>query len=154
MKNVLVREFLKANTDIKINYVRDIYGHKKGVVVRIGRDKDAKIGWSLVNINDMVIMHRKPHQLPFYQWMKGMGASGDTIYFDPAFQRLLENGGYVKIPKFDKYEGLYWAINRAMSGSLTVEEGIIKDNDGNLPNDEELIDALAEISNWTVLESK
>ena len=145
MKNVIVSEFLQNHAkDIKITYVRDVYGFKKGVVVRLFKGKDAKVGWSVVHPNDCTIRFRKPHQLPFYQWMVGTGCKAETIYWDVAFQRLLENGGYVKEPKFDKYEGLSMAINRALTSPITTTDSEItlaKD----IPNDEDLINALAEV---------
>jgi hypothetical protein len=119
----LVKDYL-LKKNVLISYVRNPYGYRIGVVVAIGRDK---IGWSMVN-HDLDYQGRivEPHQLPVFQKMlEDSNRMGES--FNPfrtkAYQMLVQDGGYVRIPKFDKYEGLRRAIEDAENGKVQVIEG-------------------------------
>lgn len=124
MNKTEVKQFLVENhKNIKIKYIRNVYGYKAGVVIKIGRGTEALIGWSTVHPSqDSTVHYRKPHQLPIYQWMERNGVSYHVILSSGFYHKLLENGCVVNIPRFDKYEGLAIAIERALNREVFVDE--------------------------------
>lgn len=128
----IVQDFIKTHPkDLKIKYVRNIYGYKTGVVVKIGQGKDAKIGWSMVHSReDSLLRYRKPHQLPIWQWMERNNVPYPVILAEPFYHRLLENGCFISIPDFDRYKGLALAIDKALSNEVSITSNgtiLIKD---------------------------
>jgi hypothetical protein len=123
---------------VKVCYVRNVFGYRKGVVVKIGKGKDAKYGWSLVHKSDYDFNKKvKYNQLPVFQ---------ENIFHDKeeVLEKLLNIGGYVRSPKFNKEHGKAIAINRALQDPIQVEYEfpIIV---GEMPHDKDLVAVLVDM---------
>jgi len=123
---------------VKVAYVRNIFGYRKGVVVKIGKGKDAKYGWSLVHKSDYDFNKKVNYnQLPVFQ---------ENIYHDKVevLEKLLNNSGYVRSPKFNKEHGKAIAINRALQEPIIVDPTfpILV---GEMPHDKDLVAVLVDM---------
>ena len=163
----VVKFFLVENPDTRVAYVRDSRGFKKGVVVGIDSEH---IGWSLINKEDYVGAFMRYDQFPKIQREIHLnGADSITLadmLNDIEYKKLNENGGFTRIPLFDRDEGLHIAVNRALKGAVVtsnvnenlmqyintispadvIEEFLAFGSEENIPNDEELRIAICEMA--------
>ena len=144
MSYSMVKEYLKSHR-VLISYVYDSYGFKFGTVIALGKDK---LGWSSVNSEyDTRYQSFQPHQLPIVQKMLSRAkAEGSAINIMdiPAVHKLIRKDLILKVPKFDRNEGLRRAIESAENGDVKVVEA--QDGasalEGKLPYNQFMIDAL------------
>lgn len=133
-------EFLK-NKDVKVAYVRDIFGYKKGVVVKIGRGKDAKYGWSLSNKSDGDYIEREIHQLPVFHGKK-LAADKELEIVKVLFKQR----GIVRVPYFDTEVGKVIALSRALKNKVFMKDDVVVAH--NLPIDKDLINVIRDMIEW------
>ena len=131
--NPLLKDYLTRNR-VLIEYVRSVFGYKKGIVVAISKDR---VGWSLVN-NTLDIQWRKVSvmSIPPIQKMVNEGKSLQEIVKHPAYIRAARNEFAVRVPQFDVDIGLLRALGRALDQG-DKEKGIEP-----IPKDTELVAAI------------
>ena len=131
--NPLLRDYLTRNR-VLIEYVRSVFGYKKGVVVAISKDR---VGWSLVN-NTLDIQWRKVSamSIPPIQKMVNEGKPLQEIVRHPAYVRAARNEFAIRVPQFDQDVGLLKALGRALEQG-GKEKGIEP-----IPKDSELAAAI------------
>jgi hypothetical protein len=109
--NPLLKQYLEKNK-VLIQYVRNVFGFKKGIVVAISKDG---VGWSLVN-NTLDIQWRKasPMSIPPIQRMANDGKPLLEIMKHPAYVRAVKSEFAIRVPQFDVDIGLMKALGRAL----------------------------------------
>lgn len=110
----LTGDFITKNS-VKVSYVHDIFGYRKGVVIKVGKGKEAKYGWSLVHkLDGEAKFGVKYTQLPIFQ---------ENRFHDKVevLEKLLLQNSWVHIPNFDKEQGKVIAINRALQQPIVAE---------------------------------
>ena len=156
-----VKDYLKAHPSTVVHYVRNEHGFVKGVVVGTGKDN---IGWSLVHSDlDTTTDYVNLRSTPAFQLaqtkLRRAADALDLIDNEDARrlfrssilgasemnQGLGESGVVVQVPIFDKANGLYQALNRALDNPvkfipdpLAVGVSYIEDT----PNDPEMTEAI------------
>ena len=134
--------FIEKN-NVKIRYIRNVYGYKTGVVVKVGKGADAKYGWSSVHsTTDVEYKFVKPHQTPIYQWMVNNEVPFDIILSSSFYHQLLDNACFIPVPRFDREIALTLAFNRALKNEFELSKNgrvVLK---GNVPRKDNLILAL------------
>ena len=153
--NKFVKNYLLANPNTLVSYVRDELGYIKGVVVAVGKNK---IGWSLVNGSmDSEWEFRRAHQFPAYHKLQNSlkkiaeaaNLVEDDAIRDELFNYVAASTDYSKglgkiytearVPFFDKNKGLQVAINRGLESPAVFsvdEEGT--EMVSGTPNDDDL----------------
>jgi len=143
----MVKEYLKSHK-VLISYVYDDFGFRKGVVVALGKER---IGWSSVNSEyDSKYQSLKPHQLPLVQKMiaraEREGSAIDIMNLS-CVHKLIRKDLIIKVPKFDRNEGIMRAIECAENGEVKVV--VAQDGkmaiEGKLPYNQPMINALSRI---------
>ncbi len=131
--NPVLKQYLKENK-VLIQYVRNVFGYKKGIVVAISKDR---VGWSLVN-NTLDIQWRKvsPLSISPIQRMVNEGKPLQEIVRHPAYIKAARNEFAVRVPQFDQDVGLLKALGRALDHG-DKEKGIEP-----IPKDTELVAAI------------
>jgi hypothetical protein len=118
----LVSEFMSKNK-VLVSYVRDAYGFRKGVVVALDKDK---FGFSLVNkAIDVQWKRMKPYQLPRLQRLVQLGVGIEEIVGTEAYRKCVAADHMVRVPMFNKREGLQRAIDSALNGEITYKDGMM-----------------------------
>jgi hypothetical protein len=138
-----VKNFLKDNPHALVSYVRNKAGYVKGVVVAVAKDK---IGWALVNHSaDTDFAYKFTRQTPAFQrtqnYLRRASEAVEQVESED-LRRFLnsqilgaadanEATGKaivaVDVPKFDRYEGLFTAFNRAFDEPVQFD---FMDGDG------------------------
>ena len=116
----VIGDFLKNYKDMRITYLRDMFGFKCGVIVTLGRGKNTKIGWSVSNPEDSKFIRTKPHNVPAYDFLVRHNVSTDMIVRSNFFQYIIERP-FIPVPNFDKVMGVSVALNRALVSPIQMD---------------------------------
>jgi hypothetical protein len=142
--NPLLSDYLSKNK-VLIQYVYDLYGYPKGVVVSIAKDH---FGWSLVSNRDVVVQRLDPMKLPVIQKLIRAKAPVEEIIQTKAYLRALKDHCAIPIPIFDPNIGVFVALGRSLTSKISKSS----DEAGTIgiqskpPNDAELLTALTKIA--------
>jgi hypothetical protein len=140
-RNPLLSDYLLKNK-VLFQYVHDVFGYRKGVVVSTAKDQ---IGWSLVSNSDVDMQRLDPMVLPVIQNLIRAKASIKEITASKAYLHALKEHCAIPIPIFDSDIALFLAIGRSLISTIPNS----KREEGELsvqpkpPNDEELLTAIS-----------
>jgi len=112
--NPILKEFLLQH-GVLVQYLHDIYGFRRGVLVATGKDR---IGWSSVSDYDVEIQRIDPLKLPTIQGLVKNGAPIAAIMSNRAYRRAIKKNCAIPVPIFDLNIGLFLAIGRAEKGTV------------------------------------
>lgn len=140
-RNPILSDYLLKNK-VLIQYVYDVYGFRKGVVVSTAKDE---VGWSLVSNRDVDVQRLDPMTLPVIQKLIRAKASIEKIAASEAYLHALKEHCAIPIPLFDPSIALFLAIGRSLLSTISKSQG----EEGTLsiqpepPNDKELKAAIS-----------
>ena len=112
--NPVLRDYL-AKHRVLVQYIHDLYGHRNGVLVGIGKDQ---VGWSSVSNRDVEIRRVDPLRLPVVRQLIREGATIEKISASKAYRKAIREHCAVAFPLFDFNIGLFLALGRAEQGAL------------------------------------
>ena len=140
-RNPILSDYLSKNK-VLIQYVYDVYGFRKGVVVSTAKDQ---LGWSLVSNRDVDVQRLDPMTLPVIQKLIRAKASIEKIAASEAYLHALKEHCALPVPIFDPNIALFLAIGRSLVSTISKSQG----EEGKLsiqpksPNDKQLNAAIA-----------
>ncbi|MGA2762967.1 MAG: hypothetical protein ABSG17_06350 [Spirochaetia bacterium] len=139
--NPLLADFFRKNK-VLIQYIYDVYGFPKGVVVSTAKDK---VGWSLVSNRDVHVQRLDPMKLPVIQKLIRAKASIEEITTSEAYLHALRQHCAIPIPIFDPNIALFLALGRSLLSTVSESEreGGALSVQPKPPNDKELKAAIS-----------
>jgi hypothetical protein len=115
--NPILKYYLSKHK-VLIEYVHDINGYRKGVVVSTSRDQ---VGWSLVK--DFSLQRIDPMRLPVLEKLIREKRPIADIIEHRAYLKCIKDHASVCVPLFDKDTGLFMALGRSLSSTLEEKNG-------------------------------
>lgn len=110
--NPILKDYL-AKHRVLIQYIHDLYGHRKGVLAATAKDR---IGWSSVSNYDVVLRRIDPLKLPVIQRLISTGAPLEKIMANKAYMKAIRKNCSIAVPIFDPDIGIFLAVGRAEQG--------------------------------------
>ena len=167
MNNLAIKQYLAANPNTLVTYVRDNFGSIKGVVIAIGKNK---IGWSMVNDSDDLgdassrvdrLVGTPNFQMAQARLRRVVDASyaiGEDYIAREASKSLsfLDDLSNVlvltKKYEFDKTTGFFKALERALGGEVkfSYNKSANFTEVFGVPNDRRLLDAVWSMSERSI----
>ncbi len=117
--NPSLKQYLSTNR-VLIQYVRDINGYPKGLVVATAKDK---IGWSLVSTKDISLQRTDPMNIPVLRKLIEKKSPIAHIISHKAYQKCIRDHSSVTVPTFDKDTGLFIALGRSLISKVEDKDG-------------------------------
>ena len=114
--NPILRDYLSQHK-VLVQYLHDIYGFRRGVLVATGKDR---IGWSSVSDYDVEIRRVDPLKLPVVRKSIREGAPIEKITASKAYRKAIKEHCSVAFPLFDLNIGIFLAIGRAEKGMVQI----------------------------------
>ena len=102
--NPALKQFLLTNK-ILIQYVKDINGYPKGLVIATSKNQ---IGWSLVSTRDISLQRMDPVNIPILRKLIEKKSPIADIIGHKAYQKCIRDHSSVTVPTFDKDTGLLY----------------------------------------------
>ena len=139
-RNPILLDYLSKHK-VLIEYVKDIYGFKKGVVVATAQDR---VGWSLIDAWDVRIEQHDPIKLPAVQKLIKGKVTLEQITSSKSYKRAIKEHCAIPVPIFDPNIGIFIAIGRSLSSNIS--ESASEQGETRIkpppPNDVELLTAI------------
>ncbi len=117
--NPSLTQYLATNK-VLVQYVRDINGYPKGLVVAISKDK---IGWSLVSTRDISLQRMDPVNIPVLRKLIENKSPIADIISHKAYQKCIKDHSSVTVPTFDRDTGFLIALGRSLISKLEDKDG-------------------------------
>lgn len=147
-QNSIAKEILDTQ-DVMVTYVRDKFGFKKGVIIAIDA---GQLGWSLVDQSDYEYRDLTIEQIPALESYIHTPETFDKentidgLVNHPAFKAWSRQGGCIRVPRFDRAQGIVIAMDRARTiASIESDKGL-NFTDTKLPYDKEFLNTLARMN--------
>ena len=117
--NLSLKQYLTTNK-VLIEYVRDINGYPKGLVVATAKDK---IGWSLVSTRDISLQRMDPVNIPVLKRLIEERSPIAEIVKHKAYKKCIKDHSSVTVPTFDRDTGFLIALGRSLISKLEDKDG-------------------------------
>jgi hypothetical protein len=117
--NPTLKQYLSTNK-VLIQYVKDINGYPKGLVVAISKEK---IGWSLVSTRDISLQRIDPMNIPVLKKLIEKKSPIADLVKHKAYQKCIRDHSSVTVPTFDKNTGLFIALGRSLISKQEERDG-------------------------------
>lgn len=119
LMNPTLKQYLSTNK-VLIQYVRDVKGYPKGLVVATAKDK---IGWSLVSTRDISLQRMDPVNIPVLKRLIEERSPIAEIVKHKAYKKCIKDHSSVTVPTFDRDTGFLIALGRSLISKLEEKDG-------------------------------